>query len=151
MICKIFIGSNFPILACGHLITTTNFHCIDFLSFRHFYWRRWLGLKLWEFYVDVSDAMRVGSQKGIFEVRKFLYSQRVSNFSLSLTSFLWWVDFFWIFTNFTPNHNYSSLICLIRQNKIWYSVSHNSIAPPDFSGNHGNHKNWVKKRIWKKC
>ena len=109
----------------------------------HFYWKKWLSLKLWELYVDVSDAMRVGSQKGIFEVRKFLYSQRVSNFSLSLTSFLWWVDFFWIFTNFTPNHNYSSLICLIRQNKIWYSVSHNSIAPPDFSGNHGNHKNWV--------
>ena len=61
----------------------------DHLSGRHFYWRRWLGLKLWEFYVDVSDAMRVGSQKGIFEVRKFLYSHKVSNFSPSLTSFLW--------------------------------------------------------------
>jgi hypothetical protein len=28
-----------------------------------------------------------------------------------------------------------------------YGVFHNSIAPPEFSGNHGNHKNWVPSML----
>ena len=99
----------------------------DHLSGRHFYWRRWLGLKLWEFYVDVSDAIWVGSQKGIFEVRKFLYSQRVSNFSPSLTSFLWkrcTPHGLFLFCFSFHEFHFESQLNIIRKNKIWLVKVH---------------------------
>ena len=32
--------------------------------------------------------------------------------------------------------------------RIYYSVVHNSIQPPDFSGYHGNYKNFVPSLVW---
>ena len=62
------------------------------------------------------------------------------------------MKFWWLKFSKKPTKNWkisqlASKKWLKKIKELCYSVSHNSIHPPDFSGNHGNHQNFVPSLV----
>ena len=79
-------------------------------------------------------------------LKKPFVSERLYKYG-KCRSWLWWYASICIHTEFYRQlGKWIGEFCLIfQQNGSMYSVFQNSIAPPDFSGNHGNHRNWVPR------